>query len=148
MSVTKTVRMGAQPLLELMADPTLDLRVIHLVRDPRGTLQSRMRLSWCTAEVCSDPKTVCSDLMADLRTAEQLQKKYPDRLVANGTPDSLFVSIFLIDFVTSIFDPFLSLVLFLIKVFFFFQSESNTPIFFFFFCYIFILILMEVQIVC
>ena len=36
--------MGLSPVLELLEDPNLDLRVIQLVRDPRGALHSRMQV--------------------------------------------------------------------------------------------------------
>lgn len=78
-NVLKTVRLGVQPVEELMEDTSLDLRVVHLVRDPRGTMHSRRKLDWCRAPVCSDPKVVCQDLKEDLGHAYKLQAKYPDR---------------------------------------------------------------------
>ncbi|XP_068214375.1 uncharacterized protein [Palaemon carinicauda] len=78
-NVMKTVRMGLSPVVELLQDPSLDLRVIHLVRDPRGSLHSRMQLSWCKSMACSDPETVCSDLLTDLKLATSVKEKFPDR---------------------------------------------------------------------
>ncbi|KAF2361577.1 Sulfotransferase domain [Trinorchestia longiramus] len=80
-NVIKTVRMGAGPVEELLADPSLDLRVIHLVRDPRGTMHSRLKLEWCRAPVCRDPNVVCDHLFFDLKCSESLQAKYPDRFL-------------------------------------------------------------------
>ncbi|XP_018018002.1 carbohydrate sulfotransferase 5 [Hyalella azteca] len=80
-NVIKTVRLGAAPLGELLQDPSLDLRVIHLVRDPRGTMHSRHRLDWCRAPVCSDPSIVCDHLLLDLHHSQTLQAKYPDRFL-------------------------------------------------------------------
>ncbi|XP_064101690.1 uncharacterized protein LOC135212179 isoform X1 [Macrobrachium nipponense] len=78
-NVMKTVRMGLSPVVELLQDPSLDLRVIHLVRDPRGSLHSRMQLSWCKSMACSDPETVCSDLLTDLKLSATAKEKFPDR---------------------------------------------------------------------
>ena len=38
--------MGLSPVMELLEDPNLDLRVIQLVRDPRGALHSRMQVTF------------------------------------------------------------------------------------------------------
>ncbi|CAL4137239.1 unnamed protein product, partial [Meganyctiphanes norvegica] len=73
------VRMGLSPVIELLEDPNLDLRVIHLVRDPRGTLHSRSKLSWCKSDACSYPETVCKDLLTDLSLSTQVKEKFPDR---------------------------------------------------------------------
>jgi len=78
-NVVKTVQMGVQPVEELLSDVDLDMKVIHLVRDPRGTLLSRKTLDWCKAAVCSDPKAVCDNLVTDLGKAVQMQTKYSDR---------------------------------------------------------------------
>lgn len=78
-NVLKTVRMGLSPVVELLQDPSLDLRVIHLVRDPRGSLHSRMQLSWCLSQVCSDPATVCKDLLTDLTLSDWMKQNFPER---------------------------------------------------------------------
>ncbi|XP_071553055.1 uncharacterized protein [Panulirus ornatus] len=80
-NVLKTVRMGLLPLVDLLQDPSLDLRVIHLVRDPRGSLHSRMQLSWCHSQACSDPETVCRDLQTDLTLSDWMKQSFPDRYV-------------------------------------------------------------------
>ncbi|ROT61014.1 putative carbohydrate sulfotransferase 5 [Penaeus vannamei] len=78
-NVMKTVRMGLAPVVSLLQDPSLDLRVVHLVRDPRGSLHSRMQLTWCHSQACSDPGTVCGDLMTDLKLSEWVKEKFPDK---------------------------------------------------------------------
>lgn len=78
-NVLKTVRMGVSPVIKLLEDKALDLRVVHLVRDPRGCLHSRMQLSWCQSLACRDPAHVCQDLLQDLNHSEQLMEKYSDR---------------------------------------------------------------------
>ena len=78
-NVLKTVRMGVSPVMKLLEDKALDLRVVHLVRDPRGCLHSRMQLTWCQSPACRDPPTVCQDLLTDLKHSEVLMKKFNDR---------------------------------------------------------------------
>jgi len=80
-NVIKTVRLGAEPVRELLEDRTQDLRVIQLVRDPRGTLNSRRRLSWCDSPICRDPEVFCLDLLHDLRHGNSLQREFPDRFL-------------------------------------------------------------------
>lgn len=56
------------------------MRIILLVRDPRGTMQSRRHRTWCAGNPdCEDPKYVCEDLVSDYETAEELLRKYPAR---------------------------------------------------------------------
>lgn len=78
-NVLKTVRMGLSPVIKLLQDEALDLRVVHLVRDPRGCLHSRMQLSWCQSPACRDPATVCQDLLTDLTYSDWLKKNYSER---------------------------------------------------------------------
>lgn len=78
-NVMKTVRMGLSPVVALLQDPSLDLRVVHLVRDPRGSLHSRMQLTWCHSQACSDPNTVCGDLMTDLKLSEWVKERFPEK---------------------------------------------------------------------
>lgn len=57
---------------------SLGIRLVLLVRDPRGILQSRKHREWCpTNPDCSDPALVCADMVSDFSTAVQLIEKYP-----------------------------------------------------------------------
>ncbi|KAL7739855.1 hypothetical protein ACLKA6_003296 [Drosophila palustris] len=57
-----------------------NVRIVLLVRDPRGTMQSRRHRVWCGGnEDCEDPSLVCQDLVDDYKTAETLLKLYPGR---------------------------------------------------------------------
>jgi len=76
--VVKTVRLGTESLPELLMDLP-DLRVLHLVRDPRGSFASRRKLAWCNFADCNDTATVCNHLQRDLRMAQLLRKEFPDR---------------------------------------------------------------------
>ncbi|GAB0099002.1 uncharacterized protein DMENIID0001_148200 [Sergentomyia squamirostris] len=59
----------------------LNVRIVFLIRDPRGMLNSRKPLKWCHDGFphCSDPSTVCQDIVADYYAAELFRNKYPDR---------------------------------------------------------------------
>lgn len=51
-----------------------------LVRDPRGTLQSRKHRDWCPGEPdCDQPNILCADMVSDYSAAIGLSNKYPDR---------------------------------------------------------------------
>ena len=73
----KTVRLQMRDIENLIQDPALGLKVVFLVRDPRGTYNSRASgaiSKWCTREVCSNPAVGC-DLMLDnikVRTSQLL----------------------------------------------------------------------------
>lgn len=79
----KVVRLRLRLMEELLADPSLNIRVALLVRDPRGTLQSRKHRDWCPGRPdCIDPSRLCTDLVADYSAAIKLSKTYPDRFRA------------------------------------------------------------------
>ena len=59
---------------------SLNVRVLLLVRDPRGTLQSRKHREWCPRQPdCSDPKVLCQDLVDDYRAAKTMLRDFPAR---------------------------------------------------------------------
>ncbi|XP_044730070.1 carbohydrate sulfotransferase 5-like [Chrysoperla carnea] len=76
--IMKVVRLRLRLAEELLKEPTV--RVLFLVRDPRGTLQSRKHRTWCPGQPdCDQPSILCSDLVSDYSAAIRLQKLYPDR---------------------------------------------------------------------
>lgn len=77
----KTVRLRLAQAEQLLQDISLsNVRIVLLVRDPRGTMQSRRHRVWCGGnEDCEDPSLVCQDLVDDYKTAETLLKLYPGR---------------------------------------------------------------------
>ncbi|XP_044262215.1 uncharacterized protein LOC123009763 isoform X2 [Tribolium madens] len=76
----KTVRIRLRLVEELLKDTKLNVKVLLLVRDPRGTLQSRKHRDWCPgAPDCDKPNLVCADMVADYSAAIQMKKLYPDR---------------------------------------------------------------------
>lgn len=55
------------------------LKIVVLVRDPRGVLNSRLTKRWCKQPRCHDPMMVCEDLQSDVSAAFKLKKKYPGK---------------------------------------------------------------------
>lgn len=58
---------------------SLNIRLIYLIRDPRGTMVSRKRRPWCVEMDCSNAKVVCEDLESDYYAARRLAIIYPTR---------------------------------------------------------------------
>lgn len=57
----------------------LGVQVLLLVRDPRGTMQSRHHRDWCPGNPdCNDPAWLCRDLVSDFQTAKKFLKKFPN----------------------------------------------------------------------
>lgn len=55
------------------------MKVLLLVRDPRGTLQSRKHRDWCPGYPdCDNPNILCADMVSDYSAAVQIQNKYPN----------------------------------------------------------------------
>ncbi|GAB0086388.1 uncharacterized protein DMENIID0001_004410 [Sergentomyia squamirostris] len=76
----KIVRLRLPLAGKLLDDPELNVRIALLVRDPRGTLQSRKHKEWCIGhEDCDNPSTLCQDLVTEYYEAQLLRKKYPKR---------------------------------------------------------------------
>jgi len=76
----KTVRLRVAKVETLLKDKSLNLKVILLVRDPRGVYNSRSSgavSQWCKKDVCADPYTGCSDLSDDLQSALILESQFP-----------------------------------------------------------------------
>ena len=58
------------------------MRIILLVRDPRGTMSSRRVLKYCSGKRdCDKPERLCGDLETDYHTAVKFSVKYPDRFM-------------------------------------------------------------------
>ncbi|XP_057330800.1 carbohydrate sulfotransferase 4-like isoform X2 [Microplitis mediator] len=74
----KFVRLSLESAQLLLEDEHLGVRMILIVRDPRGVMQSRRRLDWChNSTDCSDPQVLCNDMVSDYKVAAELKKKYP-----------------------------------------------------------------------
>lgn len=60
----------------------LNVKVILLIRDPRGVMQSRQHRNFCQpAPDCWEPSLVCADMISDYVAAGRIQQQYPDRLM-------------------------------------------------------------------
>ena len=61
----------------------MNLKVVLLVRDPRGVFNSRSSefvSAWCTGEDCASPRKTCQDLSDDLQMAKSLEEHQPGRI--------------------------------------------------------------------
>jgi len=76
----KTVRLRMNLTKSLVEDHSLNVKVLLLVRDPRGTIQSRKHRDWCPGNPdCEDPALLCADLVSDYHAVKQLSKQFPGR---------------------------------------------------------------------
>ena len=56
------------------------MRVLLLVRDPRGTVESRKHRAFCPGNPdCQDPARLCQDLQSDYQAFQRLSASYPGR---------------------------------------------------------------------
>ena len=79
--VIKTVRLRVEATEKLLNDPVVGktLKIVVLVRDPRGVMNSRAGMDWCKLSHCIDPATVCRDLQSDILAAYKIKKDYPGK---------------------------------------------------------------------
>ena len=79
----KTVRFRMEDSEKLLLDPDIgkSLKIILLVRDPRGVMKSRssQAKSWCNFAECSDPDILCKNLQNDVSAAFRLAARYPGK---------------------------------------------------------------------
>ena len=76
----KTVRLDLRDTETLIKDPSLDLKILFLVRDPRGTYNSRSSTAisnWCNKDQCADPEVGCEQMMDNINAAFDLETRYP-----------------------------------------------------------------------
>lgn len=78
----KTVRLRVRATEKLLNDPVLGktVKIVVLVRDPRGVMHSRAEFPSCAFPYCSDVTTVCRDLASDIIATSQIKKTHPDRI--------------------------------------------------------------------
>ena len=75
--IVKTVRMRVRETEALLRDPALaNLKVVVLLRDPRGVMNSRATMDWCLADRCANTEVVCEHLDQDLKSAYDLRRRY------------------------------------------------------------------------
>ena len=80
MHLMKLVRLRANLTEPLLRDSRLNLRVILLVRDPRGTMNSRKNLKFCNLRPdCYSAKKLCQDLESDYFSGLTFEQAYPKK---------------------------------------------------------------------
>lgn len=77
----KLVRVRLHLIEDILRDEELNVRVVLLIRDPRGVMQSRQFQHWCKPSPdCWNPKRLCGDMVSDHNEIGILLKKYPKQL--------------------------------------------------------------------
>uniref|UniRef100_A0A4D5RKK9 Putative carbohydrate sulfotransferase 3-like protein n=1 Tax=Ixodes scapularis TaxID=6945 RepID=A0A4D5RKK9_IXOSC len=81
MKVTRLHMSQVHDWIKANRDIAGSVKVVHLVRDPRGILASRRLLDWCNeSKSCAHQDTLCSEIRADLDSFQDLKREFP-----NGT---------------------------------------------------------------
>jgi hypothetical protein len=64
-------------------EPSLNLKLILLVRDPRGIMKSREKRDWCETSNfdCMNVSKLCQDLNDDYKTALALAQIIPKQVI-------------------------------------------------------------------
>ncbi|XP_021362401.1 carbohydrate sulfotransferase 1-like isoform X2 [Mizuhopecten yessoensis] len=78
--IVKTIRMAMESV-NLLLQRLPDLKVIYLIRDPRGKLSSQIMAygqNW--GAVMTLAKETCDRMMVDTNMMSELKQKYPDRI--------------------------------------------------------------------
>ncbi|CAG0897601.1 unnamed protein product [Darwinula stevensoni] len=77
----KTVRVQLNGFRTILEDPDLDVRLVLLVRDPRGVMESRShREDFCPGNPdCEDPRRLCKDMVGNFHEARELLSLFPGR---------------------------------------------------------------------
>lgn len=83
--VVKVTRLSVVQVLQwlqLNAPLRGNLKVVYLVRDPRGMISSRNVMSWCRrSAVCIKAKNLCREMNEDLDAFEELRELLPEATV-------------------------------------------------------------------
>ncbi|XP_076029881.1 carbohydrate sulfotransferase 4-like isoform X2 [Oratosquilla oratoria] len=77
--LSKVIRLKVAYSRKLLEDPSLDIQIVHLIRDPRAVYNSRKSQPWCKERSCRDIDTVCSILWEDVQQIKQLQRDFPTK---------------------------------------------------------------------
>ncbi|XP_075679019.1 carbohydrate sulfotransferase 1-like [Dermatophagoides pteronyssinus] len=84
-NIIKTVRLRLQDIESLykrLEDEKIkNLKVIYLVRDPRGIYNSRKSMEWCNQDQCKNLTNICNDMREDLNDYDRLKSKLNNNLL-------------------------------------------------------------------
>ncbi|XP_062569038.1 carbohydrate sulfotransferase 4-like [Saccostrea cucullata] len=79
--IVKTIRLSMEFVPRLLLKFP-DLRVIHLLRDPRGTMDSRRRGGFLRkTKIGSSAKWLCERIQKDAEYSKALQRRFPNRII-------------------------------------------------------------------
>ena len=77
----KTVRLRGTEIEKLLKE-NINLKIIILMRDPRGIMKSRTDHDWCGKKRhCNNVTELCQQMELDLATAVSLNKTFPDQRI-------------------------------------------------------------------
>ena len=82
--VIKTVRMRLKEAIRLMDQDEVfqkNLKIIVLVRDPRGVINSGNSIEWCSPHTpCGNPRSLCEEMEEDYKESLALRRRDPTRI--------------------------------------------------------------------
>ncbi|XP_042886800.1 uncharacterized protein LOC122262748 [Penaeus japonicus] len=87
LNFAKTVRLRLAAVKQLLEDASLDLRVVHLVRDPRGVVNSRLKMPWCSGRTCRDMSNICRAANHDAQTSQEFRNRFPKQYLLQRYED-------------------------------------------------------------
>ena len=77
----KTVRLRGTEIEKVLTE-NINLKIIILMRDPRGIMKSRTDHDWCGKKRhCNNVTELCQQMELDLATAVSLNKIFPDQRI-------------------------------------------------------------------
>ena len=79
----KTVRVRLGQVIRMMNDDGVfkeNLKMVVLIRDPRGVMNSRNTMDWCASSPCKDTHSLCEGMEQDYDDAMTLKQKDPEKI--------------------------------------------------------------------
>ncbi|RWS22812.1 carbohydrate sulfotransferase 3-like protein, partial [Leptotrombidium deliense] len=56
-----------------------NVKLVHLVRDPRAIYNSRKSFAWCRKTDCIDVKHLCAEMLDDFKASQNLMQQFPGK---------------------------------------------------------------------
>ena len=84
--VTKVLRLSARLIPRLLKEFP-NLKILFVLRDPRGIMNSRIETSWFPVsvdkpkEVTDNIKSLCKKMETDVQMVQDLKRDFPDRII-------------------------------------------------------------------